>query len=155
MRNLFFVIVMILGVALFENVIAGRTFVFDPNRLTWAAVLDGRVIKSGHASGGAGYCRDVRRACRTPVGVFKVHRKGSAYCRSRKYPLGKGGAKMPHCMFFRGGYAIHGSNDVPNFNASHGCIRVHPSAARWLHQNFISVGTRVIVRPYYRRTKRL
>lgn len=55
---------------------------------------------------------------------------------------------MPYCMFFRGNYAIHGSPDVPNYNASHGCIRVLPSAARWLSRNFIRIGTTVIVRSY-------
>ncbi len=41
--------------------------------------------------------------------------------------------------------AIHGSNNLPNHNASHGCIRVDPAAARWLYHNFMQVGTRVIV----------
>ena len=40
---------------------------------------------------------------------FSVKRKGLPSCVSSKFPLGKGGAPMPYCMFFRGGYAIHGS----------------------------------------------
>lgn len=126
-----------------------NTFVFNPKRLTWGAYdPDGKLVNSGRASGGAGYCRDVNRRCRTPVGHFSVYRKGHAGCRSSKYPIGRGGAPMPYCMFFRGGYAIHGSPDVPNYNASHGCIRVPPSDAKWLHRNFINHGTKVIVRPY-------
>lgn len=126
-----------------------KTFVFNPRTLTWGAyTANGRLVKSGRASGGRGYCPDVKRRCRTPVGHFSVYRKGAASCRSSKYPLGRGGAPMPHCMFFRGGYAIHGSPNVPNHNASHGCIRVPPSDARWLHRNFITHGTKVIVRPY-------
>ncbi len=27
-------------------------------------------------------------------------------------------------FYFRGGYAVHGSPSVPNYPASHGCIRV-------------------------------
>ena len=129
-----------------------RVFIFDPNQLAYAAYnSQGRLIKSGPASGGASYCHDVKRPCKTPVGRFTVYAKGPENCRSKKYPLGKGGAWMPHCMFFRGGYAIHGSNDVANFNASHGCVRVHPRDAQWMYHNFIRVGTTVIVRPYYRR----
>lgn len=128
---------------------AGKAFVFDPRRNTWHAYdRYGNLVASGKASGGRHYCRDLRRACRTPIGTFTIHRKGSAACRSSKYPIGRGGAPMPYCMFFHRGYAIHGSPDVPNFNASHGCIRVKPAAARWLSRNFISYGTKVIVKPY-------
>jgi len=130
---------------------ANRKFVFDPKRLMWYAVENGRVIHSGKASGGKGYCRDVRRSCRTPVGNFRVYRMGSANCVSSKFPLNRRlpRARMPYCMFFRGGYAIHGSYDVPNHNASHGCIRVKPKAAAWLHRNFIRKGTAVEVRSYH------
>jgi lipoprotein-anchoring transpeptidase ErfK/SrfK len=51
-------------------------------------------------------------------------------------------------MFFHGGYAIHGSYQVPGYNASHGCIRVHPSDAEWLSDNFVRYGTKVVVKPY-------
>ena len=126
-----------------------RVFIFDPQQLRWAAYSESwQLIKTGKASGGKGYCRDLRRSCRTPRGTFQVHSKGSAGCKSSKYPVGRGGAPMPYCMFFHRGYAIHGSPDVPNYNASHGCIRVLPSAAQWLHQNFIRHGTTVIVHPY-------
>jgi len=137
------------GVAHKRPATGNRVFIFNPRRLTWAAYDSrGNLVKSGRASGGRHYCPDVKRACRTPRGYFSVFKKGSAACRSSKYPLPRGGAPMPYCMFFRGGYAIHGSPNVPNYNASHGCIRVLPSAARWLHRNFIRIGTRVIVRPY-------
>jgi len=126
----------------------GRTFVFSPRSLTWKAYDNGRLVRSGRASGGKGYCPDVRRRCRTPVGHFRVNAKRGAGCKSSKYPLPNGGAKMPYCMFFYRGYAIHGSNNVPNHNASHGCIRVHPPAAKWLNHNFLRMGTRVIVKPY-------
>ena len=128
---------------------SGTTFIFNPRSLMWGAYRDGKLIKKGKASGGKGYCKDVRRRCRTPVGSnFRVYSKGSPYCKSSKYPLGKGGAPMPYCMFFYKGYAIHGSPNVPNYNASHGCIRVLPKDAKWLHRNFIRHGTRVIVKPF-------
>lgn len=127
---------------------AGNTFIFNPRSLTWTALSDGKVIKSGKAVGGSRYCRDVRRACKTPSGTYHIYSKGGAGCRSSRYPVGRGGAKMPYCMFFTKNYAVHGSYDMPNYNASHGCIRVQPDAARWLNQNFMHIGTTVIVKPY-------
>lgn len=126
-----------------------RVFIFDPKKPAWAAYDErGRLVRTGHASGGKAYCPDVKRRCLTPTGHFSVHRKGNAYCKSSKYPVGRGGAPMPHCMFFYKGYAIHGSPHVPNYNASHGCIRVLPKDARWLHRHFMTLGTQVIVRRY-------
>lgn len=127
-----------------------RVFVFDPKRLSWYAYHNGRLVSSGRASGGSHYCRDVGRSCRTPVGSFRVHAKRGADCVSSKYPLNRNQprARMPYCNFFRGGYAVHGHDNVPNYNASHGCIRVKHSAAYWLYHNFLHHGTKVIVRPY-------
>jgi hypothetical protein len=129
--------------------VASNTFVFNPRSLTWKAINEnGSVIRSGRASGGRGYCPDIRRSCRTPSGSYQIISKGNASCRSSRYPLGGGGAKMPYCMFFSKYYAIHGSYDVPHYNASHGCIRVIPGDAYWLNRNFIRIGTKVIVQPY-------
>ncbi|EHL30252.1 hypothetical protein LDG_7762 [Legionella drancourtii LLAP12] len=55
---------------------------------------------------------------------------------------------MPYCMYFSKNYAIHGSYEVPNYNASHGCVRLIPSDARWLSRNFMKIGTKVIIKPY-------
>ena len=38
--------------------------------------------------------------------------------------------------------------EVPVGNVSHGCIRVLPSAAKWLNEQFITIGTQVIVLSY-------
>lgn len=126
-----------------------RTFVFSPRYKMWAAYdRSGKRVAHGIANGGASYCADVGRPCRTPSGTFRVHSKGSYDCKSSKYPVGRGGAPMPYCMFFRGGYAIHGSPQISNRNGSHGCIRVTTSAARWLSSRFMTIGTRVRVLPY-------
>ncbi len=127
----------------------GKVFIFSPRLKAWAAYnSSGRLIATGRASGGASWCRDVKRACRTPRGVFRVQRKGSASCRSSRYPLPRGGAPMPYCMFFSKHYAIHGSPNVPRANVSHGCVRVTPKMAGWLTRNFITIGTKVIVTSY-------
>lgn len=123
--------------------------VFNPRTLQWKAVSDsGKTVRAGHASGGRSYCPDIRRSCRTPSGTYHVISKSGPGCKSTRYPVGRGGAPMPYCMFFSKYYAIHGSPDVPNHNASHGCIRVHPGDARWLNHNFVHVGTTVVVKPY-------
>lgn len=127
-----------------------KTVIFDPRLHAWAAYdASGKLVKAGRASGGSNYCPDIHRACRTPAGTFSVASKGGPGCKSTIYPLGKGGAPMPYCMFFNKNYALHGSYDVPaGRNASHGCVRLLPSAAAWLSQNFVQIGTTVIVRPY-------
>ena len=70
-----------------------------------------------------------RRGYRTPIGTFRPGRMHRRYF-SRKYH----GAPMPHSVFFLGGYAIHGTNDIRNLGrpASHGCVRLHPDNARRL-----------------------
>ncbi len=126
-----------------------RVFIFSPRLLKWAAYdAEGYLVASGKANGGSGYCSDLGAPCRTPTGSFRVHGKGTASCVSNKFPLGEGGAPMPYCMYFNGGYAIHGSPYISNRNTSHGCIRVHTAAAAWLHRYFMTPGTKVIVLPY-------
>ncbi|KTD64015.1 L,D-transpeptidase [Legionella spiritensis] len=126
-----------------------NTFVFNPRTLSWKAInSNGKVVKSGRASGGRGYCPDIKRSCRTPTGTYRIISMRGANCRSSRYPVGRGGAKMPYCMFFSKYYAIHGSYDLPNYNASHGCVRVSPGAAKWLQQNFMRIGTKVIIKSY-------
>ncbi len=128
---------------------ANNTFVFNPKTLRWKAINHrGKVVRSGKGSGGRKYCPDIGRSCKTPSGTYRIISKRGANCRSSRYPVGKGGAPMPYCMFYSKYYAIHGSPNVPNYNASHGCIRVKTHDARWLYHNFIKRGTKVIVRPY-------
>ncbi len=137
------------GASVYSSVSEANTFVYNPKTLQWKAVTsEGKVVRTGHGSGGRSYCPDIHRSCRTPTGTFHVISKGGAGCKSSRYPVGKGGAPMPYCMFFTNLYAVHGSYDVPHYNASHGCIRVQPSDARWLSNHFMSIGTKVIVKSY-------
>ncbi len=122
--------------------------IFDQSDLAWGAYdSNGDLVRWGPAAGGKDYCADVGRGCRTVTGTFTVYSKRGEGCVSSKFPIGKGGAPMPHCMFFHGGYALHGSPTVPGYNASHGCVRLFNEDARWLNQEFVDVGsTKVIVR---------
>ncbi len=65
----------------------------------------------------------------TPNGTFRVGLMAPMW-RSHKYH----GSPMPHAMFFRGGYAIHGTYSVGQLGrrASHGCIRLAPGHASQL-----------------------
>ncbi|MGB2932241.1 MAG: L,D-transpeptidase [Methyloceanibacter sp.] len=70
-----------------------------------------------------------RRGYRTPTGTFKPQSL-KVWHRSTIYH----GSPMPHSIFFKGGYAIHGSYETKSLGrpASHGCVRLHPSNAAQL-----------------------
>ncbi|KTD41139.1 L,D-transpeptidase [Legionella parisiensis] len=147
--SLVYSLFILLSFFLFSSPTLANTFVFNPNTLTWKAIdSNGKVVRTGKGSGGKRYCADIHRGCKTPSGVFTIWSKGGPGCKSSRYPVGKGGSPMPYCMFFSKYYAIHGSYDVPNYNASHGCVRVRPGDAKWLSKNFIRIGTKVIIKPY-------
>ncbi|MDX2345820.1 MAG: L,D-transpeptidase [Legionella sp.] len=127
-----------------------KLFVFDPKIPAWAAYdEDGSRIITGRASGGGDYCEDTNTSCRTIEGTFKVYRKGTAKCVSGEFPIEtNGGAKMPYCMYFYRGFTIHSGYEFSEGNTSHGCIRVLPSAAKWLNESFMTLGTQVVVLAY-------
>jgi L,D-transpeptidase ErfK/SrfK len=112
----------------------------------WAAYdSGGSMVRWGPASSAIGYCPDEGRSCHTVTGHFAIYMKEGHGCVSRKFPIGRGGAPMPYCMYFHGGFALHGSYEVPGYNASHGCVRIYPSDAEWLNEEFTTLGTPVIV----------
>lgn len=127
-----------------------RLFVFDPKAYAWAAYdAFGRRRMTGAASGGMDYCEDVKKPCRTVTGEFRMYYKKDINCFSKEFPVDTaGGSKMPYCMYFYRGYSIHAAYEVPYANTSHGCIRVWPSAAKWLNEEFMKPGTKVLVLSY-------
>ena len=66
----------------------------------------------------AGY--STPRGSFAPTGLQRMHY-------SRKYH----NSPMPHSIFFKGNFAIHGTNYIKSLGkpASHGCVRLHPSNA--------------------------
>jgi lipoprotein-anchoring transpeptidase ErfK/SrfK len=83
---------------------------------------------------------------RTPTGTYRPGRMYREYY-SRKYNM----SPMPHSIFFRGGYAIHGTGYIKYLGrpASHGCVRLHPANARKLYNLVRKYGrgnTRIRVR---------
>lgn len=71
-----------------------------------------------------------RPGYRTPTGTYKPYNL-VRYHRSTIYD----GSPMPHSIFFKGGYAIHGSYETKYLGrpVSHGCVRLHPSNAARLY----------------------
>lgn len=125
------------------------TVVVDQKQLAWGAYsADGRLLRWGPMSGGKQWCADIKEKCHTPAGRFTVFRKEGVECKSSQFPVDKqgGGAPMPYCTFFNGGIAFHGSDTVPGYNASHGCVRMYTDDARWLNTEFVEMGrTQVLV----------
>lgn len=75
----------------------------------------------------------------TPLGFYKAGPIKGRLLISKKY----NNAEMPWAVQLRGSYLIHGSESVPSYPASHGCVRMPLSgrnAARWFY-NWITIGT--------------
>ena len=70
-----------------------------------------------------------RKGYQTPAGSYRVQRMERMWY-SRKYD----NTPMPYALFFRGGYAIHGTYSVRQLGrpASHGCVRLTPAHASTL-----------------------
>lgn len=126
-----------------------RTILVDPNVHAWGAYdANGNLIRAGLATAGDDWCEDIGRPCRTKAGTFRIFSLGSESCKSSIYPLPKGGAPMPYCMFFNGNQGLHGSPWAVEGNVSHGCVRMKVNDAEWVRFQFARPGTKVIVRPY-------
>ena len=129
-----------------------KQFIFDPKASAWAAYYEeGTRVMTGSGSAGVDACEEnAAQSCRTITGTFRVYNKRGLNCRSGEYPVDtKGGAKMPYCMYFYQGFTIHAAYEVPEHPSSHGCVRVLPSAAKWLNEEFMAIGTKVTILAYH------
>jgi peptidoglycan hydrolase-like protein with peptidoglycan-binding domain len=103
-------------------------------------VTNGHVDYALNTSTGGGYAymdEGERHIATTPRGKFKTYRVIDG---PRISSLGL----LIRPRYFHGGYAIHGSESVPPYAASHGCIRVTNSAINWIWANNLDpIGTTV------------
>lgn len=81
----------------------------------------------------------------TPRGAYKPQRMHVRYFSKKYY-----NSPMPYSIFFRGGYAIHGTSAINRLGgpASHGCVRLATGNARALFQLVKSAGagrTRIVI----------
>src|SRR5215213_2290685 len=86
-----------------------------------------------------------RRGYHTPIGSFRPYLLKRMHY-SSKYE----NSPMPYSVFFRGGYAIHGTGYVKSLGrpVSHGCVRLHPRNAAMLYRLVRSYGmsnTRIVI----------
>ena len=132
--------------------IGEKQIIVDQDKLAWAAYDQfGYLVKWGPISSGRDKCVDSSNSCHTLTGIFRIFSKENEHCRSNTFD----GAHMPYCMYFHKGFALHGSNDVPGYRASHGCVRIFIQDAKWLNHEFVELakdsngylGTKVIVLP--------
>ncbi|MCO5065570.1 MAG: L,D-transpeptidase [Rhizobiaceae bacterium] len=81
---------------------------------------NGRIIHSWPVS-------TARKGYYTPRGSYRPTRMHKMWY-SRKYDM----TPMPYSVFFRGGYAIHGTTQVKRLGspASHGCVRLATTNAK-------------------------
>ncbi len=129
-----------LGAALVLPLVAQATVVakIDLSSQTMQVSIDGVPSYKWRVS-------TARRGYRTPVGSYRpirLHRRWY----SKKYH----NSPMPYSIFFRGGYAIHGTYETRYLGrpVSHGCIRLHPSNAAKLYSLVKSHGpgnTRILI----------
>ncbi len=104
----------------------------------------GKVSTVLNTSTGGGYTYTsggVTAVARTPTGDFRIYRSVDAMDIS---PLGE----LWRPRYFYGGYAIHGSDSVPPYPVSHGCVRLSDPAIDWIWAaGQAPIGTEVLV--YY------
>ncbi|MEL6747569.1 MAG: L,D-transpeptidase [Pseudomonadota bacterium] len=109
----------------------------DISSQTMRVYVHGRLRHRWRVSTGA-------RGHRTPTGSYSP-KWFSRNHRSRKY----NNAPMPYSIFFRGGYAVHGTYQTSRLGrpASKGCVRLSPGNARTLF-NLVRrnrAGSRIVI----------
>ena len=111
-----------LGLAAPTGAQAGVVAKVDLSEQRMRVYVNGRQAYSWPVSTG-------RKGYTTPTGTYSPKRMHTMW-HSRKYDM----SPMPYSIFFRGGYAVHGTNHTRQLGrtASHGCVRLHTANARRL-----------------------
>ena len=113
-----------------QGAVASVVANIDISRQRMTITIDGAPYASWPVSTGVnGY--------NTPTGSYRPYLVKRMHY-SSKYE----NAPMPHSVFFRGGYAIHGTPYVKRLGrrASHGCVRLHPANAARLYKLVLIYG---------------
>jgi L,D-transpeptidase-like protein/putative peptidoglycan binding protein len=100
----------------------GKHVEFDWSRQVLVLAQRGRPYRVYHTSSGT-------PVTPTVFGSYRFYRQD----------YGTNSKGMVHSSYFIGGYAIHGYPSVPNYPASHGCLRV-PIPNAWSIFNWIDIG---------------
>lgn len=105
----------------------GRHVEVDISRQVMSLIEGDTPVHTFHVSTGAGATPTIR-------GKFRFYRKDAGYNAKRMY----------FSVYFRGGYATHGYNPVPNYKASHGCVRNPIPFSRFIY-NWVDIGMPIYV----------
>lgn len=121
----------------------GRVMEIDKARQVIKLVNNGRVelILNTSTGNGRPYRSETgaTHIASTPAGSFRVSRQIRGW---HKAPLGR----LYSPKFFNGGIAVHGSDSIPGYPASHGCARVSVAAMDHLWSSgALPIGARVLV----------
>ncbi|GIG29642.1 L,D-transpeptidase family protein [Cellulomonas marina] len=123
---------------------SGRVIEVDLDRQLVLAVDGGVVTRVINASSGNGESYEAAgrpQRAYTPTGEYTVVREVDGL---RESSLELGTLYRP--KYFRAGWAVHGSDSVPPWPASHGCVRVANSAMDWIWDTWgAPIGTPVVV----------
>lgn len=95
------------------------------------------ILPVSTGSGKAYYENGKKQTAYTPRGIFSITRQIKG---TRHAPLGI----LYHPNYFYNGIAIHGSDSIPFYPASHGCVRIPRFAAKEF-SDLVSVGMKVYV----------
>ena len=122
--RVFLSLAFLVGMLMLTPALANSTWVsvavrIDLSRQQMTVTVDGAQYATWAVS-------TARRGYRTPVGSFKPY-----LLKRTHFSSIYDNAPMPHSIFFLGGYAIHGTNEVRNLgrSVSHGCVRLAPGNA--------------------------
>ena len=99
----------------------------DISRQVMSLVQGDTPVHTFHVSTGAPSTPTIR-------GKFRFYLRQAGYNSKRMY----------YSVYFRGGYAIHGYSSVPNYNASHGCVRNPIPFSRFIY-NWVEIGMPIYV----------
>ncbi|MDP9189096.1 MAG: L,D-transpeptidase [Actinomycetota bacterium] len=105
----------------------GRHVEVDISRQVMSLIEGDTPVHTFHVSTGTGATPTIR-------GKFHFYMRQAGYNAKRMY----------YSVYFRGGYATHGYNPVPNYNASHGCVRNPIPFSRFIY-NWVAIGMPIYV----------
>lgn len=105
----------------------GRHVEVDISRQVMSLIQGDTAVHTFHVSTGAPSTPTVR-------GKFRFYMRQAGYNSKRMY----------FSVYFIRGYATHGYNPVPNYNASHGCVRNPIQFSRFIY-NWVSIGMPIYV----------
>lgn len=121
---------------------SGHVVEVDKGRQVWMFVSDGQVLWTLNTSTGTERPYEYEGKtylAHTPTGSFQVTRQIDGL---RVSHLGE----LWRPKYFVGGIAFHGSNSVPAYPASHGCVRLSNQAMDWIWEiGLVPIGTPVVV----------